>query len=353
MGELERDLIAEAHRLGFELCGIAPATPADGFDRLAAWLDAGFAGEMNYMHTHREARRHPQSILPTVHSVVMAGMNYAPHQVETTSRPLGGRIARYARGADYHRVVREQLRKLGAWLRQRRPEVWGRVVVDTAPLLERDFARRAGLGWIGKNTMLLDRRLGSWFVLGGLLVDVELAPSAPHEAGHCGTCTACLDACPTQAFVGPGLLDARRCISYLTIELKGDVPVEQRPWVGDWLFGCDVCQEVCPWNHKAPAGGPALAPRADLEAIDPVELLGLSEAGFRARFEGTALFPRPGRRVVLRNAALVLGNTADKHALPALRAALDDAEPVVRTAARWAIGQIEGRSGTTREEREA
>src|SRR5262249_25883355 len=160
-----------------------------------------------------------------------------------------------------------------------------------------------------KNTMLLNRHLGSWFVLGALLVDIDLEPSPPHETSHCGTCTACLDACPTQAFAGPGVLDARRCISYLTIELKGEVPQEQRPSLGAWLFGCDVGQEVCPWNRKAPAGGPLLAARPDLEAVDPAELLGLSETGFRARFEGTALFPRPGRRVVLRNAALVLGNT--------------------------------------------
>jgi epoxyqueuosine reductase len=348
MADLERQLIEQAQRLGFELCGIAAATAADGFDRLEAWLDSGFAGEMGYMHTHREARRHPRAILPAVRSVIMAGMNYAPRKEETESDPDRSSravIARYARGADYHGVVRERLKQLGAWLRRQRPEVWGRVVVDTAPLLERDFARRAGLGWFGKNTMLLNKRLGSWFVLGGLLVDIELEPSPPHQGRHCGTCTACLDACPTRAFVGPGLLDSRRCISYLTIELKSTVPEEQRPWLGDWLFGCDVCQEVCPWNRKAPAGGPALAPRADLEAVDPIELLGLDEPAFRARFEGTALYPRPGRRVVLRNAALVLGNTADRRALPALRRALQDCEPLVREAARWAIGQIEQRHG--------
>jgi epoxyqueuosine reductase len=349
MGDLERRLIDEAHRLGFEMCGIAPAVPADGFDRLAAWLDAGFAGEMRYLHAHREARRHPSGVYPAVRSVIMAGMNYAPSKADTLRSPSApgppfrGRIARYARGADYHQVVRERLKELGAWLRHERPEVWGRVVVDTAPLLERDFARRAGLGWFGKNTMLLNKRLGSWFVLGGLLVDIDLAPSAPHEASHCGTCTACLDACPSKAFVEPGVLDSRRCISYLTIELKTQVPAEQRPWLGDWLFGCDVCQEVCPWNRKAPPGGPALAPRADLENVDAAELLGLSEAGFRARFEGTALYPRPGRRVVLRNAALVLGNTGDERALPALERALDDPEPLVREAARWAIERITGR----------
>jgi epoxyqueuosine reductase len=189
--------------------------------------------------------------------------------------------------------------------------------------------------------MLLHPRVGSWFVLGGLLVDLELEPTPSFDAQHCGTCTACLDACPTQAFDGPWKLDARKCISYLTIELKTTVPDEWRGRLGDWLFGCDVCQEVCPWNHKAPPAHEALAPRADLTGIDAAELLGLSAEAFRARFEGTALYPRPGRPVVLRNAALVLGNSGDRRALPALRRALDDPEPLVREAAAWAIARLE------------
>ncbi len=316
MATLEQHLLDHAHQIGFALAGIAPATPADGFDRLCDWLEQGFAGEMGYMHKHAEAHRDPRSILPTVRSVVMVGMNYAPEKSQQA--PVGGRIARFAQGADYHAVLRDKLRQLGRWLSEQRPGCWGRGVVDTAPLLERDFARRAGLGWFGKNTMLLNKRLGSWFLLGGLLVDFELTPSEPFSTRHCGTCTACLDACPTDAFVAPYVLDARRCISYLTIELHREVPEQARPAVGDWLFGCDICQEVCPWNRKAPLGREELAPRADLIAVDPAELLGLSEEGFRQRFVGTALFPRPGRAVVLRNAALVLGNTGDVHAIPAL-----------------------------------
>src|SRR5262245_52775406 len=173
---------------------------------------------------------------------------------------------------DYHLVVRERLKRLGAWLQSQRPGCWGRSVVDTAPLLERDFARRAGLGWFGKNTMLIDTRLGSWFVLGGLLVDIDLEPSESFDSQHCGTCTACLDACPTGAFNGPFLLDSRKCISYLTIELKSTVPEPMRPAIGDWLFGCDVCNEVCPWNRKAPPGELALAGREDLQRVDLVEL---------------------------------------------------------------------------------
>jgi len=209
--------------------------------------------------------------------------------------------------------------------------------------LERDFARRAGLGWFGKNTMLLNKRLGSYFFLGALLVNLELQPDPAHETSHCGTCTACLDACPTDAFPAAGQLDARRCISYLTIELKAPIPAELREGVGNWVFGCDICQEVCPWNRKAPlTGEPAFQPRSDLEPVDLVELLGLSEEEFRRRFRGTALL-RAKRRGLLRNAAIVLGNQATAAALPALRKALADPEPLVREAAQWAIERIEQR----------
>jgi epoxyqueuosine reductase len=342
MDTLEARLKAQAHALGFELAGVAAATPADGFDRLRDWLAHGFAGTMDYMHRHGDARRHPASILPEVRSVLMVDMSYKPPA--EPSSPPAGKVARYARGTDYHDVLRERLNRLLAWLQVERPGCRGRGVVDTAPLLERDFARRAGLGWFGKNTMLLNKRHGSYFFLGALLVDLALEPDAPHEASHCGTCTACLDACPTAAFPAPGVLDARRCISYLTIELRGAVPAELRAGLGDWVFGCDICQEVCPWNRKAPAGvEPLLLPRPELEALDPVELLGLSADDFRRRFRGTAL-ARTKRAGLLRNAALVLGNVGDAAALPALRRALDDPDPVVRDAAAWAIGRIEERT---------
>jgi epoxyqueuosine reductase len=340
MVPLEPRLKAEAHALGFPLAGIAPATEADGFERLRDWLQRGFAGGMTYMQRHAEARRHPESILPGVRSVVMVGMQH--ENIPPGAGPLLGRVARYAQGADYHDVLRERLKALLAWMRQERPDCLGRAVVDTAPLLERDFARRAGLGWVGKNTMLINKRRGSYFFLGALLLDLDLQPDEPHLASHCGTCTRCLDACPTQAFPGPGLLDARRCISYLTIELREAVPVELRPGLGDWVFGCDVCQEVCPWNRRGAEGEPALAARADLTALDLLEVLTLDEAGFRQRFAGTALL-RTGRGGLLRNAALVLGNQGDPAALPALRRALDDPNPLVREAAGWAIEQIERR----------
>ena len=339
MDSLESRLKQHAHALGFDLVGVAPATAADGFAHLTEWLRNGYAATMQYMHRHVEARRHPEAILPDVRSVVMVGMNYKPADEQET--PRRAKVARYARGLDYHDVLRERLKRLLAWLQAEQPGCHGRAVVDTAPLLEREFARRAGLGWFGKNTMLLNKRLGSYFFLGALLVDIELRPDAPHTASHCGTCTACLDACPTQAFPAPGVLDSRRCISYLTIELKEDVDVDLRSRLDGWLFGCDICQEVCPWNRKAPLGAiPELQPRPDLEALDPVELLLLSEEEFARRFHGTALM-RTRRRGLLRTAALLLGNRGDPAALPALRRALDDAEEIVREAARWAIEQIE------------
>jgi epoxyqueuosine reductase len=370
METLESRIKEQAHALGFELVGIAPATPADGFERMREWLDRGYAGEMGYMYRQAEARRNPGSILPEVKSVVMVGMNYKPvensqksvaeRDTETRRQgdkekgkarrgslspclpvSLSAQVARYARGDDYHHVLWRKLNQLLEWIQGEAPGCRGRGVVDTAPLLERDFSRRAGLGWFGKNTMLLNKRLGSYFFLGALLLDLELTADPPHGASHCGTCTACLDACPTQAFVEPGVLDSRRCISYLTIELRGPIPEELREPMGDWLFGCDVCQEVCPWNHKAPAGmEPALQPREDLMDINLIELLSLSEEQFRKRFPGTALM-RAKRQGLLRNAAIVLGNQGDSAALPALRQALSDPDPVVREAVHWAIEKIQ------------
>jgi len=367
---LEDQLKQRARELGFQLVGIAPATPADGFERLRAWLNQGCAGEMAYMHRHAEARRHPSSVLPDVRSVVMVGMNYyvgegqrrsAKREARSAERgaPVStfghsalraspshaptGKVARYAQGEDYHLVLCERLNRLLGWVQDQVPGCRGRGVVDTAPLLERDFARRAGLGWFGKNTMLLNKRLGSYFFLGALLLDVELRPDSAHETTHCGTCTACLDACPTQAFIEPGQLDARRCISYLTIELRGPIPRELRAPMGDWVFGCDICQEVCPWNRKAPAAAePAFQPRADLESVDLVELLKLSEDEFRQRFRGTAL-TRAKRRGLLRNAAIALGNQGNPATLPALQRALGDSEPLIREAAQWAIERITAR----------
>ena len=338
---IEPRLKEQARLLGFELVGIAAAAPADGFDRFQEWLDRGYAGEMNYMHRHAEARRHPSSILADVRSVIMVGLNYSDGSSlpdSTSARALPrGRVAKYARGPDYHDVMWKKLDELLEWLQNAVPGCQGRSVVDSAPLLERDFARRAGLGWFGKNTMLINKHKGSLFFLGALLVNIVLQSDAAHTASHCGTCTACLDACPTQAFTGPGSLDARRCISYLTIELRSAIPEELRSSIGDWMFGCDVCQDVCPWNAKRARTANSTA--VDLDGLNPLEVIGLSDEEFNRRFRGTPLM-RTKRRGLIRNAAIVLGNQGDPRALPALQRAQNDPEAVVREAAAWAIERI-------------
>lgn len=335
---LEERLLEQAYQLGFDLAGIASAQPSDQYVLYRAWLEAGYAGELAYLYKHAEARRDLSQVYAQAQAVVMVALNYNPGP----EAPSGG-LARYARTADYHLVLRERLKRLGSWLQEQVPEAWGRVCVDTAPLLERDFARRAGLGWQAKNTMLIHPRLGSWFVLGALLVNLPLKASAPFTPRHCGTCTRCLDACPTGAFVAPQVLDARRCISTWTIELRRPLHDHEATQLHGWLFGCDICQEVCPWNRKAPHAR-LLLPRDDLVGLDPAELLTLDEAAFRARFEGTALYPRPGRSVVLRNAALLLGQAGDPAALDVLRHAARESEPLIAGAAQWAIARIEAKT---------
>ena len=344
---LELQIKRQALQIGFSLVGVAPAVQADGFDRLREWLDRGYSGAMAYLEKNSEPRRHPSSIFSPVRSVVMVGLTYSgeatrlsPQPVEES--PVRGKTARYARGPDYHELIWRKLDQLLDWLRQAAPGCEGRGVVDTAPLLERDFARRAGLGWFGKNTMLINKRAGSFVFLGALLVDIELKPDPPYEGSHCGTCTACLEACPTQALVSPGWLDARRCISYLTIELRTPIAEELRAPIGDWMFGCDICQEVCPWNSKPRTS--EFPTEGDLAAFDPAEVLTLTETEFRQRFHGTAI-TRARRGGLLRNAAIVLGNWGDAAALPALRGALADGDEMVREAAQWAIGQIVRRTG--------
>ena len=265
-------LKARAGELGFDLCGICPAVPPPGAGRLQAWLAAGYAGQMHYLPDRADAYARPQSVLAGARSIVMLAMNYRTAE-PIAPQPGQGKVSRYAWGHDYHEIIRDRLAKLADWVRGRMPQVQLRGVVDTAPLLEREFAQLAGLGWIGKNTLLLNKQLGSWFFLAALLVDAELEYDLPHETDHCGTCRACLDACPTNAFVDAYVLDARKCISYLTIELRDAIPAQLRPGLGEWVFGCDVCQDVCPWNHRAPLTmEPAFNPG---EGMNPLELAGL------------------------------------------------------------------------------
>ncbi len=338
---LTQSLKASARELGFAFAGACPAVEATGFPALAEWLDRGFAGEMDYLAGRRDAYRHPHSVLPGAVSLLMVGMNYCTSPPGEACRPGHGRISRYAWGdVDYHDLVRDRLKQLGQRASELLPEVVWRAVVDTAPLLEREFAALAGIGWQGKNTMLINPRAGSWFYLGALLLDVELAYDQPIATDHCGTCTACLDACPTQAFVAPRQLDASRCISYLTIEQRGAVPVELRAGVGDWLYGCDICQEVCPWNRFAARSEEAgLVPVEPLGQLELASLFSWTEAMFRDRFRHTAMW-RARRRGLLRNAAIVLGNEGDTSAVTALSSGLKDADAVVRGAAAWALGKI-------------
>lgn len=323
-----------ARALGFDRVAIGPAGPPPHGAEFERWLDLGYAGTMAYLARGRAARLDPAALLPGVRSVIAVALSYNGSDEADGWAP----VARYARGRDYHELMRPRLEALGASLRELvGPDARWRVSVDTSAVLERDLAARAGLGWIGKNTNLLDQTLGSFFFIGIVLTTVELQMDAP-VADRCGTCTACLDACPTQAFVAPYVLDARRCISYLTIEHRGPIAPELRPRVGEWAFGCDVCQTVCPWNRKAaPASDPALRAAAPLEPLDA--WLGLDDAAFRRRFKGSAL-KRAKRSGLLRNAALVLGNRRRPAAAPALGRALDDPDPVVRDAAAWALEQV-------------
>lgn len=336
--ELTAKLKQQAAQLGFSLAGVAPAVTPTGAARLDDWLAAGYAGHMRYLADRREAYRHPRHVLDGVRSLFMLALDYRTAEPAAT-KPGEGRVSRYAWGAvDYHDLAHDRLQQLADSLRALVPCATARGIVDTAPLLEREFAQLAGLGWQGKHTLLINRSRGSWFFLAALLTDVELTYDRPHEADHCGTCRACLDACPTDAFPQPYVLDASRCISYLTIELRDAIPTDLRPAVGDWLFGCDVCQDVCPWNaHTEPNGDAAFEPLAGNDPVELAQLFALDEAAFRARFRQTPLW-RPRRRGLLRNAAIVLGNRPAPEALAALVRGLADDEPLVRAASAWALG---------------
>ncbi len=327
-----------ARELGFDAAAVGPAGPPAHGAAFERWLGAGFAGTMGYLERGGADRLDPARLLPGCRSVVAVALSYAGEGDEPGWRG----VARYARGHDYHELMRPRLLELAAFLRAAAgPDARCRAAVDTSAILERDAAARAGLGWIGKNTNLLTPALGSYFFIGVVLTTAELEPDA-EQPDRCGTCTACLDACPTQAFVAPYVLDARRCIAYLTIEHRGDVPEALREGIGEWLFGCDVCQEVCPWTRKArPRRGAALAPAGPLGP--PEELLALDRDAFRARFRHTPLW-RATRAGLLRNAALVLGNRGDARAEGALRRALDDDEEAVRHAAAWALERIRERA---------
>ena len=335
---LDHQLRTLAVEQGFSQIGIAPAVTPTGFHRLLDWLSKGYAADMQWMERRAEAYRHPDSMLPTTRSVIMLAINYRDGSV----RKDGPKIARYAWGtADYHDVLKERARPLVSLIKQHHPAAKCRIVVDTAPLLERDFGRLAGLGWFGKNTMLISRKIGSWFVLAAILTDIELQYDTAEESSYCGTCTRCLEACPTHAFPEPGVLDAGRCISYLTIEQRTEpIPESLRTAIGDWMFGCDICQDVCPWNRFAPTETveefQALTQR---NTVDGPALFRMAATEFEQQFAGTPL-SRPGRAGLLRNLAIVLGNLKATNAEPELVMALSDPEALVRGAAAWALAKM-------------
>lgn len=335
-----RSLKSRAVELGFTQAGVCAAVASPGYDRFCDWLSKQYDGEMSYLRKRKAAYEHPQSVLPGVQSILMLAMDYQSANPQTAA-PGQGKISQYAWGeVDYHDVIHARLKQLKAFVLEQFPGAGVRGLVDSAPLLEREFAQIAGLGWIGKNTLLLNQRVGSLFFLAALLTDVSLTPDDAQATDHCGTCTACLDACPTDAFPKPYELNAARCISYLTIELRSPLPRELRGGVGDWLFGCDVCQSVCPWNRKAPTTGEeSFFPREDSNPVELATLLELSDDEFRQRFRKTPLW-RSKRRGIIRNAAIVLGNQKYQPAAGALAKLLGDPEPLIRGACAWALGEM-------------
>ena len=330
--------------------GVAPARPVPHLGAYRAWLTQGYHGEMGYLaRPDRVARREdPARIVPGVGAIVCVGLNYYPGALpaELTDDPARGLISNYAWGADYHDLMMARLEELAAFIRDEVGSEAGRRVrtrayVDTGPVLERAYAAQAGLGFVGKNTCLIDPGRGSWLLLGEILLDVELAPTPGTVSGGCGNCRRCLDACPTGALVAPYVLNARRCISYLTIELKGPIPHALRPSMGRWIYGCDVCQAVCPWQRFArPTRERSLqAGQPDRGAPSLLDVMEMGEETFRQQYWDTPIY-RIGRGRLLRNAAVALGNWGDERGVSLLRRALADPEPLVREHAAWALERM-------------
>ena len=341
---LEEAIREEASRLGFATCGFARADAAAsaGAD-LATWLEAGHHGTMGWMESRADQRAAPTALWPDARSAIALGMSYAPASdpLALGERPELGRISVYAQGGDYHKTVKQALKALARFIVERAPSEL-KLFVDTAPVMEKPLAQAAGIGWQGKHTNLVSREHGSWLFLGVILTSLELAPDPPASAGgHCGSCTRCLDACPTKAFDGPHRIDARRCISYLTIEHDGPIPVEFRAALGNRIYGCDDCLAVCPWNRfaDAAAANRAFLPRAELAAPRLGDLLALDDAGFREMFAGSPI-KRIGVARMIRNCLIAAGNSGDAALEPSVRSRLDDPDPTIAETAEWALAQI-------------
>ncbi len=335
-----RDWAAE---LGFQQLGITDIDLSEDAQRLDAYLAAGYHGEMAYMASHGTMRSRPDELVPGTVRVISVRMDYLPEDTQMAqvlAQPEQAYISRYALGRDYHKLIRKRLQQLADKITQAIGPFGHRAFVDSAPVLEKPLARKAGLGWVGKNTLILNRKAGSWFFLGELLVDLPLPLDAPNDRDHCGKCTACLEVCPTQAFVGARVLDARRCISYLTIELKDAIPEELRPLIGNRVFGCDDCQLVCPWNRFAKTTQEDdFQPRHRLDNSSLAELFMWTEEQFLTRTQGSPI-RRTGYERWLRNLAVGLGNAPSTiPVLQALKARLEYPSEMVREHVRWALQQ--------------
>jgi epoxyqueuosine reductase len=343
--ELKQRLLSFAREIGFDSCRIAACGSAPHVDEFRNWLDEGGHGEMSYMERGEEKRCDPQKVLPGARSIVVLALNYFQGDPKAGDTPAAtGKIARYARGDDYHDLVANKLDKIDEFLRAFDGQQ--KCYVDTGPVLERDHAAEAGIGWHGKSTMLIDERLGTWFFLAEVLTTLELPPDEPVP-DRCGTCERCIKACPTGAITAPHRLDARRCISYLTIELKGSIPLDLRPLIADRIFGCDDCLDACPWNRFARVSREAaFFARPSTVGIPLRDYLGLSDEDFRSLFRNSPI-KRIKRRGFLRNVCVALGNVGDPSDLAALGRAAADPEPLIAEHAKWAIHQIRSRCGIT------
>jgi epoxyqueuosine reductase len=344
---LKETIRAQAKLLGFALCGFTSCAPLLSLSTFENWLDAGRHGSMAYLATERArtARGDPHRLMPACRTIIVLGCFHAP-PIPLTDDPLGGRVAAYAVGEDYHDLLPAMARSLAEFIHSQigSPFQW-RAVSDTAPLLEREVGQRAGLGWVGKNSMLISPQRGSYFVLAELLISLDLPPDPPFASDRCGSCTRCLNACPTACILPDRTLDATRCISYLTVEKRGDIPEQLRQGIGRWAFGCDICQEVCPWNVRfaASASAAGLAARPHFPLRDLRAEVTAEEAALGARFRHSPL-RRVGRAGWRRNLTVALGNSGRLEALPSLERVLADTDPLLRRHAAWAIGQIGGPS---------
>lgn len=349
MAELNTDFHALANsikqwakELGFADAGICATDLSQDEPHLLHFIEQGYHGQMEYLASHGTLRTRPQELVPGTLRVISLRMPYlgeTPKFQETLANPEAAYISRYALGRDYHKLLRKRLQQLAERIKQHTGDLGYRVFVDSAPVLETAIARNAGLGWKGKHTLVLNRQAGSFFFLGEILVDIPLPIDAPVESGHCGTCTACLNICPTQAFVGPYILDARRCISYLTIEHQGSIPVELRPLMGNRIFGCDDCQIACPWNRfRETTTETDFSPRHSLDNSSLIELFSWTEEEFLERTQGSAI-RRTGHENWLRNIAVAMGNAPRGHIpiIEALKSRLANSSPILKEHILWAL----------------